>query len=198
MAQLAGGGAPLLGEPPSIELGNTAYAVRGRRKEGLQSVEHLAAWLRDMRPRLAVALSDADIEGVTEHDLHLARELREVVRACAAATVNGRELDADMVAILNRHAGQTPRWRELRTSPQPHTTVCAAGRPVAAALAALAEDAIDLFAGPLRHQLRACHGPGCILHFVAGTPRREWCSSGCGNRARAARHYAKVRQENGG
>ncbi|MEV1249561.1 CGNR zinc finger domain-containing protein [Nonomuraea sp. NPDC050022] len=194
VAHLADGGAPFLGGPPSIELGNTTYAVRGRRRDGLRSVEYLAAWLRDMRPRLAVALTDADIEGVTDGDLRLARELRDAVRALAAAAVNDREPDADVVATLNRHAGQTPRWRELRTTPEPHTTVRAAGRPVAAALAALAEDAIDLFAGPLREQLSACHGPGCVLYFVRDTARREWCSPGCGNRARAARHYAKVRQ----
>jgi predicted RNA-binding Zn ribbon-like protein len=71
------------------------------------------------------------------------------------------------------------------------------GRPVAAAIAEMAEEAVVLFAGPLRHQLCACPGPGCVLHFVRDTTRREWCSPGCGNRARAARHYAKVRQEKG-
>ncbi|GAA0222709.1 CGNR zinc finger domain-containing protein [Actinomadura nitritigenes] len=197
VAHLAGGGAPLLGEPPPIELGNTAYAVRGRRRDGLQSVEHLAAWLRDMRACLAIGLADADIEGVTDQDLRLARELRDVIRALAAAAVDGREFDADMVATLNRHVRQSPRWHELRSTPEPHTTVCAEGRPVAAAIAALAEDAVDLFAGPQRDQLRACHGPGCVLFFVRDTPRREWCSPGCGNRARAARHYAKVKQESG-
>ncbi|MEV0143741.1 MULTISPECIES: CGNR zinc finger domain-containing protein [unclassified Nonomuraea] len=197
VAHLTDGGAPFLGEPPAIELGNTSYAVRGRPKDGLRSVEHLAAWLRDMRPRLAVGLADADLHGVTDHDLNLARELRDAIRTLAAAAVNDRALDPDMVATLNRHAGRTPRWRELRSTPEPHTTECTAGRPVAAALAAVAEDAVDLFGGPLCHQLRACQGPGCILYFVRDTPRREWCSPGCGNRARAARHYAKVRQGSG-
>ncbi|MFC7590753.1 CGNR zinc finger domain-containing protein [Nonomuraea antimicrobica] len=193
MAHLIGGGAPLLGEPPPIELGNTAYAVRGRPKDGLQTVEHLATWLRDMRPRLAIPLTDADLQGVTDPDLRLARELRDVIRALAAATVNGQDLAPDTVATLNRHAGQAPRWSELRTTPEPHTTVCTAGRPVTAALAALAEDAVALFAGPARHKMCACHGPGCVLYFLRDAPRREWCSAGCGNRARAARHYAKAR-----
>ncbi|MEU1880231.1 ABATE domain-containing protein [Streptosporangium sp. NPDC020072] len=194
VADLVSGGAPLLGEPPPVELGNTAYAVRGRPKDGLRSVEHLGAWLRDMRPRLAVDLVDADIHGVTDRDLCLARELRDVIGALSAATVDGRDLDPDAVATLNRHAGRTPRWRELRTDPEPHTVVRFEGRPVAAVFAALAEEAADLFAGPSRRQLRACHGPGCVLHFVRDTPRREWCSPGCGNRARAARHYARVRK----
>jgi predicted RNA-binding Zn ribbon-like protein len=241
-----------------IELGNTAYAVRGRPREGLETAEHLAAWLRDVRPRLAIPLTDADLLGVTADDLRLALESREAIRRLAAGAAAGHGADPDAVATLNRHARRTPRWHELRVerhqhSPQPaeqhgnsasqppeqHETgphrpvgqhandtrqpaergetdidrpagqdedgvdrpgqaepqvvVCAAGRPVAAVLSALAEDAIILFGGPSRHKVYACQGPGCILHFVRET-RREWCSGGCGNRARAARHYAKVRQ----
>ncbi|MFI6847287.1 CGNR zinc finger domain-containing protein [Kitasatospora sp. NPDC050467] len=35
-------------------------------------------------------------------------------------------------------------------------------------------------------------GPGCVLYFVKKHPRREWCSAGCGTRARAARHYERT------
>ncbi|HEX7746976.1 MAG TPA: CGNR zinc finger domain-containing protein [Micromonosporaceae bacterium] len=194
VAQLTSGGAPMLGEPPPIELGNATFAVRGRLRDGLQTVEHLAAWLRDMRPRLAVSLTDDDLQDVTEDDLNVARELRDIIRALAEAAVNGREPAADVVDTLNRHARKTPRWRELSIDPEPHVVVRGAGRPVAAALAALAEDAVNLFGAPSGSELRACQGPGCVLYFLPGIPRREWCSAGCGNRARAARHYAKVRQ----
>ena len=194
VAHLTGGGAPLLGEPPPIELGNTTFAVRGRLKDGLETTGHLAVWLRDMGPRLAVTLTDDDLRGVTEADLRLARELRDTVRALDAAAVARRAPDPDTVAILNRHAGRTPRWRELRTDPEPRTTECAAGRPVAAVLSALAEDAVDLFAGRLRDNVRACPGPGCVLYFIRDSTRREFCSTGCANRARAARHYARSRQ----
>lgn len=189
-----GGGAPILGEPPAIELGNATYAVRGRLKDGLQTVEHLAAWLRYMRPRLAVTLADDDLRGVTEADLSLARELRDTIRALADAAVNGREPTPDVVDTLNSHARQSPRWRELRIFPEPHVVVAGAERAVTTALAALAEDAVSLFGGPMSSELRACQNPGCVLYFVHGAPRREWCSAGCGNRARAARHYAKVRR----
>jgi predicted RNA-binding Zn ribbon-like protein len=198
VAHLTGGGAPLLGEPPPIELGNTTYAVRGRLKEGLETVGHLAAWLRDMRPRLGVTLTDDDLRGVTADDLALARELRDTIRALDAASSEGRLPHPDVVTTLNRHAGRTPRWRELRTEPQPHATGCTAGRPVEAALAALAEEAVDLFAGRLRQDVRGCRGPGCVLFFVRDSPRREFCSAGCANRARAARHYARSRRAGAG
>ncbi|HEX6353074.1 CGNR zinc finger domain-containing protein [Actinophytocola sp.] len=194
VAGLADGGAPLLGEPLPIELGNTAYAVRGHPHDGLQTREHLAAWLRDTRTRHALPLTDEDIGGVTDHDLTRARELRDAIRSLAAVVVEHRDADPDAVAALNRSARDTPWWRELRTDPEPHATVCTDGRPVGAVLAAVAEDAIDLFTGPLRHELRACHGPGCRLYFIRENPRRAWCSAGCGNRARAARHYAKTQR----
>ncbi|MGN9785543.1 CGNR zinc finger domain-containing protein [Nonomuraea sp. ZG12] len=235
VADLTSGGAPLLGEPLPIELGNTAYAVRGHPKEGLETVEHLAAWLRDVRPRLAIPLTDADLLDVTPDDLRLALESREAIRRLAAGAASGRSPAPDAIATLNHHARHTPRWHELRLAQhdtphpaeqlrdsthqpvdahedgadrpvgpgedgadrpagqaEPQVVVCTAGRPVAAVLAAIAEDAIILFGGPSRHKVYACQGPGCMLHFVRET-RREWCSGGCGNRARAARHYAKVR-----
>lgn len=184
----------MLGEPAPIELVNTTYAVRGHPQDGLQTIEQLAAWLRDMRSRLVVALTDADLRTVVEGDLATARELRAVIRSMASATVHGHEPDPDLVATLNRQVRQAPRWRELRLDADPRAEVCSDDRPVAAALAALAEEAVELFAGPARRELRACPGPGCVLYFLRDHPRREWCSPVCGNRARAARHYAKTKR----
>ncbi|MFZ2178424.1 MAG: CGNR zinc finger domain-containing protein [Rhodococcus sp. (in: high G+C Gram-positive bacteria)] len=179
------GGAPLLGEPLPIELINTTYAVRGRPQEGLCTPEQLATWLRDVK---------FETDDVTDSDLAAARELRDATRAIASATVHGEVPDQEAVATLNRYAESPPRWRELRTEPEFHSVSCTSGTPVAAALAAIAADAVDLFGGPLRHKLRACGGPGCVLYFIKDRPRREWCSHGCGNRGRAARHYARTRQ----
>jgi predicted RNA-binding Zn ribbon-like protein len=72
--------------------------------------------------------------------------------------------------------------------------VRAVGNPVRAVLAVLAEEALILFAGPRQYQLCACRGPGCVLFFVRDHPHRQWCSASCGNRARAARYYAKTRR----
>ncbi|CAI7979396.1 zf-CGNR domain-containing protein [Frankia sp. Hr75.2] len=187
-------GAPMLGEPPAIELGNTIYAMRGRPRDALRTVLELVDWMRAMRPRLTVALTEDDLRAVGEDDLRMARELRDTVRALAGAAANGREADPDAVAALNKLARRTPWWRELRVDPEPRVVVSCADRPVTLALTALADDAVCLFGGPSGAEVRACHGPGCVLYFVHGAPRREYCSAGCGNRARAARHYAKIRQ----
>lgn len=197
VARLTGGGAPLLGEPLPIELGNTAYAVRGRPQDGLQIPEHLAAWLRDTRARLPLPLSDTDLEDVNDDDLAWARELRDAIRSLAASVVDQRYPDQDAVATLNRITREIPLWHEMRVDPEPHAVIRANGRPVAAVLAAVADAAIGLFTGPLRQELYACQGPGCVLYFIRDNPRRAWCSAGCGNRARAARHYTKTRRSPG-
>ncbi|OHV47962.1 hypothetical protein BCD48_16790 [Pseudofrankia sp. BMG5.36] len=184
----------MLGEPPVIELGNTTFAVRGRPRDGLRTVPDLVGWLRAIRPRLPVVLADEDLVGIGEDDLRTARELRDTVRSLADAAANGREPDPDAVAALNRLARRTPWWRELRVDPEPRVVASCAGPSVAFVLTALADEAVALFGGPARDEVRACQGPGCVLYFVHGAPRRDYCSAGCGNRARAARHYAKVRQ----
>lgn len=178
------GGAPLLGEPLPVELANTSYAVRGRPREGLQTPRQLGTWLRE------VGLAAGE---VGPGDLAAALSLRDAIRTVAAATVRGDPLPAAAVATVNRFAASPARWRELRADPEPHVAARTSGTATAAALSSIAAQAVELFGGPRRHDLRACQGPGCVLFFVRDG-RREWCSHGCGNRARAARHYARTRR----
>jgi hypothetical protein len=47
-----------------------------------------------------------------------------------------------------------------------------------------------------RARVRACAGHDCVLHFydASRAGRRQWCSmAGCGNRAKARRHYERSR-----
>lgn len=175
---------PLVGEPVSIDLVNTVYAVRGRPTDGLTSPNLLRDWLRQRGFR---------VDDVMQRDLDAALLLRDAIRHIAEAVVQGGVPDADAVADLNRCASAFPRWYELVEEPTPHALERSGGRPVEAALSAVATDAVVLFGGPMCHRLRACRGPGCILFFI-GDGRREWCTAGCGNRARAARHYARSKQ----
>jgi predicted RNA-binding Zn ribbon-like protein len=99
----------------------------------------------------------------------------------------------DAVAVLNRACASAPAWSELTWSATPTRIVNRTPDGPDGVLAQVAEDAVDLFTGPRRADLRACHGPGCVRYFLHDHPRREWCSSGCGNRARVARHYQRHR-----
>jgi predicted RNA-binding Zn ribbon-like protein len=46
-------------------------------------------------------------------------------------------------------------------------------------------------------RIRRCAHAQCVLHFYDTSPKRSrrWCSmAGCGNRAKAARHYARSKR----
>lgn len=194
LSGLVDGGAPRLGEPLPIELVNTRFQFRGRPRDGLDVPEHLAAWLRDARPRLDTPLADHDLLAVGQAELAAARALRDCLRALAEAAIDRRRPDQAHLDALNRQVHAAARWRELGWTDGPFTRNRVDGPPVTAALAEIAQAGVDLLAGAERAELRSCQGPGCVLLFVRDHPRREWCSAGCGNRARAARHYSRVRR----
>jgi predicted RNA-binding Zn ribbon-like protein len=154
---------PVGDEPLSIELFNTLDAVRGVEVDGLA----------DDRERL-LALRDS---------------VREVLQATAA----GRRPSADAVEALNSASADDPRsleavWRGERLRAESKHRA----PPGLAVLGAIATDAIAIVGGSRAADLHACGAPGCILMFQRDHPRREWCSSRCGNRARQARHYARL------
>lgn len=189
--QLVGGGAPMLGERLPIELANTRYAVRGEPRDGLLTTEHLGAWLRDSRARFRTPLGDGDLLDTTETELTIARQLRDAVHELLTAVVDDTDPPERAVEVVNRVARSVPRWPQLRWGELPRIESGTRGRPVAAALAEVAEATVDLFASPHRDLVRACHAPGCVLFFLKDHPRRTWCSEGCGNRARVARFHAR-------
>ncbi|WP_440073692.1 CGNR zinc finger domain-containing protein [Streptosporangium sp. OZ121] len=204
--RLEGGGAPMLGEPLPIELANASYAVRGTLVDGLQRVEHVAAWFRDQRDRFAVPFDDRDLLSVTAEDLAATRALRDAVRTLIKAAVQRAEMPpgttgavgvaetAAAVEVINRQVRVVPRWRELSWGEGPQALARSSADLMATARAEIAQQAVDLLGGSDIALLKACHAPGCVLYFLKDHPRREWCSAACGNRARAARHYKNVKQ----
>lgn len=143
---------------------------------------------------------------VTSDDLGQARGLRDALRLLAAhRTADPRPLAsvvvpvpedsaADLaaaVAVVNEAAAARDPARLRLRDGRLERDATPAGPPATAALAAVATQAIALLTGPDAPPLRACLAPGCVLYFVQDHPRREWCCTGCGNRARVARHYQR-------
>lgn len=183
---------PLLGEPLPIELVNTLYAGRSQLVDGLATPNDLVAWLRPHRSQLQTDVAAAN--GVRANEF---RQLREALRALFQATLEHERPPVTDVDRLNRMSAMAPAFPRLDwSSPgEPQVALQFGGDdPAAAALAEAAQTAIELLGRPDRERLRACHAPGCVLFFLKDHPRREWCSAGCGNRARAARHYRRHRQ----
>src|SRR5690606_11531652 len=128
--------------------------------------------------------------------------LRDAVRRIAAhvtgddrpdAPAGEPDLDAALAA-LNEEAGTCTPALVLDTAGRPELRWHAGGRDADRARAELALGAARLLGGAEADLLRACHGPGCVLYFCKDPPRRGWCSAGCGNRARVARHYERHRR----
>jgi predicted RNA-binding Zn ribbon-like protein len=181
---------PLLGEPLPVELVNTCFARRGVPVDGLRTPQDLAAWLAAHREQFETAV---DPQAAGQH-LDEVRTLRDTLRELFSAVVAGQRPADAAIATLNRLSRQAPTAPQLDWLPpgQPSVTVRpATADPGAVVLAELARAGIRLLGGPDGRRLRACQAPGCTLFFVKQHPRREWCSEACGNRARAARHYAR-------
>lgn len=188
---------------------NTIWADRDGVRDELGAPDSALTWLRAVSPRLVRAPAGVsgwlrqvhpDGAGDTVRDL---RRLRDALRRLAAlATGDPRSAAASAIedrdgalAVVNLACAHAPTWSRLDWpaggEPRPHgLTTGSAGQVV---VSMIAESAVELFTGDDRDRLRACLAPGCVLYFIGNHPRREWCSSGCGNRARVARHYRRHR-----
>lgn len=190
--------APLLGEPLGVELMNTLWADRAGRHDALAEAGGVESWLASLAPRLGMAIGLAvPTPDATADSL---RALRDALRTIAAVITTDSRLGelptehqiAAALEVLNRACSSAPAWSALCRDGDDFTRASISDQaPPAAAVAAIAEDSVMLFSGPMGSELRACHGPACTLYFVRQHGRREWCSPGCGNRARVARHYRR-------
>ena len=170
---------PLRDESPAIELSNTVYVSGGELADGLEAPR---AWLEAIAPRLPAG------SGAWPSVAAL-KELREAVRT---SLLPGADPDPAALDALNQAAARAPRSPRVEPGLLAGTDHHGATR-AEIVLAAFAADAIDLLTGPRRADLRSCGAPGCVLLFLKDHPRREWCSNACGNRARQARHYRRLR-----
>ncbi|CCH30564.1 hypothetical protein BN6_32600 [Saccharothrix espanaensis DSM 44229] len=144
-------------------------------------------------------MAGGDVGHVGECDLEAFRGLRRALRDLAGVvTEDTRDVSGDRdlaraVAEVNAAVRQTAAWPQLEVVGGELVRRTASAAPgVVRVLAAIAAEGVELFGGERRSLLRACYAPGCVLYFVKDHPRREWCSPGCGNRVRAARHYRRV------
>ncbi|WP_250036375.1 CGNR zinc finger domain-containing protein [Paractinoplanes maris] len=185
----------LMGEPLPIELMNTVWADRDGIHDAL--TDEFGAWVAAIGARAGVLELPAAASGASRSAKRL-RTLRDAMRRLAAEqTSDPRDIAVDgtalswAVATVNEAAAAAPAWTELEWPARRVTRTRAVS--FAALEGLLAAQMIDLLTGEQRDDLRACLAPGCVLYFVKPRNRREWCSTGCGNRARAARHYQRHR-----
>ncbi|MGP4021884.1 CGNR zinc finger domain-containing protein [Actinomadura sp. 3N407] len=178
-------------EPRPVRLMNTIWADKGRVRDALTTVGQLDRWARQCGIQPTGPLG--------EEDLLRARELRDALRRLAATVVNDERpaaVDAGLAvdgALATLNGFTAPCAPELRREGEQEFRrdwrfgVDGFERE----LVALAVEAGELLSERPEVRLGACYGPGCVLYYYRSHARRGWCSAGCGNRARVARHYRR-------
>jgi predicted RNA-binding Zn ribbon-like protein len=168
---------PLTSEPLSLDLVNTVWIQDGARRDLLAEPGGGELWLE----AAGHAGAPADAAALAA--------LRDA-RAAIAAVVADRKDAAALNAVLD-HA----RLRE-RLAPGGPERVLEADAERWRVPWLAAQNLLELLrVGPDR--IRRCAGHGCVLHFYDASRggRRQWCSmAGCGNRAKARRHYERTRR----
>jgi predicted RNA-binding Zn ribbon-like protein len=175
-----------------LEFAGTVRADRSGLVDRLADPAAMTAWVREHLDVPADFVATEELRGQ-------AVRLRQAVRALLARAVApeppSRADAADLpdfdesLALVNATALAAPSAPQLAWAREPTLITVVQGDPCARLLGGLATAAVEFLAGPDRHLLRTCQAPRCVLYFVKEHPRQEWCSTACGNRARAARHY---------
>ncbi|MEU6340901.1 ABATE domain-containing protein [Streptomyces sp. NPDC046977] len=171
----------------ALALANSAIALPGGHMVDLLGTPAQAnQWLAER----GLAPVDAGMREMCATQL---RSLREQVRSLFASWTEGLPALPAAVGAVNDAMTRIPtvpllQWDDetgpYRATPHPTTAI------VDHALAVLAADASDLLTGPDVDRLTACGSAPCNRYLLR-YGRRQWCSTRCGDRARAARAYAR-------
>ncbi|MFC0600955.1 CGNR zinc finger domain-containing protein [Streptomyces palmae] len=182
---------PLVGEPVSLDLMNTRWNSHGQPQDLLTGTEGMDIWLRSNDERLA---------GVIGRPVGTPADPRAMMDALLTAR--------DALAAAVREPGNPEAVRQVDAvlahgriraalTPEGPTESAEFEDPAWAPAWAAAYDYLRLLrTAPDR--IRACAHPRCVVHFfdTSRNGTRRWCSmAGCGNRAKASRHYARARDE---
>ncbi|MGP4089631.1 CGNR zinc finger domain-containing protein [Streptomyces sp. KR55] len=171
----------------SLALANSAIALPGGHTVDLLGTPaHTNHWLTER----GLAPVDAGMREMCAAQL---RSLREQIRSLFASRAEGLPALPAAITAINDAMTRVPtapllQWDDktgpYRATPHPTTAI------VDHALATIAADAADLLTGPDAERLTACGSAPCNRYLLRHG-RRHWCSTRCGDRARAARAYAR-------
>ncbi|WUS29882.1 CGNR zinc finger domain-containing protein [Streptomyces sp. NBC_01255] len=166
---------------------NSAVALPGGHSmDFLGTPEATNRWLTEH----GLAPADAGVQEMCAAQL---RSLREHIGSLCAARVAGLPALPMAVSAVNDALSKAPTaallyWDE-KNGPY-RAAPCPTDQILGRALATLAANAADLLTGPDAERLTRCGSTPC-RRYLLRNGRRTWCSTRCGDRARAARAYAR-------
>jgi predicted RNA-binding Zn ribbon-like protein len=206
----------MVGDHLALDFLNTVATPSDAPIEWLTNGQDLVVWLEqagavDSAVIKQLRASGEELDAVATEARRLREWFRGFVRQHKGKRLAGASLRE--LAPLNRLLAEDDTYRQVVA------TVKSATRDAASSLAALQWSQQRRWAGPRRllqpiaeamgdlvchgdfQLVRACEGTGCTLLFYDRTKghARRWCSmSACGNRAKAAAHRARLREERKG
>jgi predicted RNA-binding Zn ribbon-like protein len=199
---------PLRGGRLCLDFANTVDWHAGVRhgQEYLTTYAELVAWGRhagsvaegEARALLETAASQPE---QAQAALDQAIALREVIYRIFSALAHDRPADAGDLAALNAAlAGAYARLRLRAGEPRFSWAWEPDGPALDRMLWPVVRSAAELLASDELGRVRECAGDSCGWLFLDTSKNRSrrWCDmAGCGNRAKARRHYARGRRSTG-
>lgn len=197
----------LHGGHPALDFVNTLDwrdrpAEDGGANETLVSYAALLAWCKRLGIIGSATLTALDAQAETapakaEAVLVEAIALREALHRLAQAARQGKSARSNDLDVLNRCLLRYPEGRTIAPASggfawKSHGDGLQLGSP----LGAIARLGAELLVTAEPGSIRCCAGPDCgwLFHDSSPNKRRRWCSmESCGNRAKARRHYQRVK-----
>lgn len=198
----------LHGGHPALDFVNTLDwrdrpAAEGGPEDMLVSYAALLAWCRRCGIIGAATLSELERDAAASPKqadavLNEAVGLREALYRIAQAarlgkTARSADLDALNRVLLRYPEGRTLAATGARFAWKSHGDGLELGSP----LGAIARLGAELLVTAAPNSIRGCAAPDCgwLFHDTSPNKRRRWCSmESCGNRAKARRHYERVKK----
>jgi predicted RNA-binding Zn ribbon-like protein len=175
----------------ALDFINTLDLDDGRLIEHFQQPDDAATWLLEHR-----LLHPHDSHRWTTADLEHTRAVRAALRDVVDSVVLERSPDPTSLELVNETLEMGPRTQldlEGGSVRIGHRHVAS---PASEALVPIANAIVSELASGRPDRFRICANDQCAWTFFDASPtgRRRWCDMRtCGNRAKAARHRAKVR-----
>lgn len=185
-----------------LDFVNTDAAAQAPGGDLLRDFEALLTWLHTQG-----AVDDERAAGIRRRavlqpaaaaaTLVDARRMRAALRVFAEKGGHTERVREDTVAEINRVLGRSAGTRRIDPAPDGGflRNFVPTGDAFAGLMIPIAESAADTLVASELPRVRRCADPRCHRVFLDGTKNgmRRWCDMGtCGNRAKAARHRARV------
>ena len=176
---------------------NTIELENGFLDDHFVSFREAADWLLDRgvvhRWRAAASRPTG---AAAEEALAKVRSVRGALREVSDAVVHGRPADPAALAEVNRALQARERIELVQAADGVSVGHSHVGDPIDDALARLAEPLVDEIQAGNADRVRICANDSCrwIFYDESRAGRRRWCDmASCGNRAKAARHRARMK-----